>query len=554
MTAGNADSMDMTAMQHHWRLAVASVLMLFLLTGVPTLADAAKKGVATAEASDSETEVDEDAGADDSPKLKDGPYQMDYVPAEALQLPAPALPPIDIYNEDWVRQRLDETGHGGEPVVRVERMFKKATLREFTASDRAVEWARRQLSHPKAVFVRSGRVTAKDILQQVNNRAFFEELSPGVFILRLPLVVEHGASLVLDGEEIKTLRLSQDRGAFIEVHGQLYTLNMEMVAWDESADTNAQYESSKEFRPFLTTWGGSKLYMSGTRVVSFGYNKSKSYGITVSHYSEDENEELRQEGPKSWIMDSEFVDVYYGFYCFEAEGLVVVRNKYINNIVYGIDPHDYSSHLVIAENEVYGTVKKHGIIVSRSVNDSWIFNNKSYDNAISGFVLDRSSERNVIANNLAYRNGGDGYTLYESHDNLFWSNLAFDNNRHGIRARNSANLRLYGNKAFRNGGFGIYGHIADLSNTDRDFEHDPYEMRVSMTIHGGNYALNARGPFHVEHPESVVLYDLDMRFPVNSYGLQLFGIFKPHQSSLLEALIKDQRAVKLHPVELARES
>ncbi len=521
---------------------IGAGLLWLLLGGISNFSHAA---------GDPELEDEGDTGDTIEDTAEVPPYQMEFISADSLDLSAPTLPPTDIYNEEWVRQRLQERAHQGAPEVYVERMFKKFTLREFTAGKRAIEWTKRQLSHPKAIFVRSGTVTARDILKAVNNPAFFEEESPGVFMLRLPLVVEPSATLLLDGSEVKTLKLSQDRGAFMEVHGKMFTLGTEMVAWDEEAQTNAAYESSKEFRPFLTTWGGSELYMVKTRVVSFGYNQSKSYGITVTHYSEDENAILKQGGPQAWLMDSEFEDVYYGFYCYEAEGLVVVRNTYVNNIIYGIDPHDYSSHLVIAENVVYGTKKKHGIIVSRSVNDSWIFNNKSYDNAISGFVLDRSSERNVIANNLAYRNGGDGYTVYESNNNLFWSNVAFDNRKHGMRARNSADIRLYGNRLFRNGGFGILGHVADLSQTDRDFVMDPYSMDMSLIIRGGRYAMNGRGPFHAERPKSVVLYDLDMRFPSGSMGLQLYGLFKPYQSSLLEALIKDSKAVKLQQLEVS---
>src|SRR3989449_2404877 len=61
-------------------------------------------------------------------------------------------------------------------------------------------------------------------------------------------------------------------------------------------------------------------------------------------------------------------------------------------------------------------LKKHGIIVSREVNDSWIFGNESYDNALSGIVIDRSSLHNVVADNRVYRNRADGITIYESPD------------------------------------------------------------------------------------------------------------------------------------------
>ncbi|MEB0009967.1 right-handed parallel beta-helix repeat-containing protein, partial [Pseudomonas sp. RTB2] len=81
------------------------------------------------------------------------------------------------------------------------------------------------------------------------------------------------------------------------------------------------------------------------------------------------------------------------------------------------------------------TKKKHGIIISREVNDSFIFNNRSYDNHLSGLVIDRNSVNNLIAYNEIYKNHTDGITLYESADNLLWGNKVISNTRHGIRIR-----------------------------------------------------------------------------------------------------------------------
>ncbi|MFD2980383.1 NosD domain-containing protein, partial [Klebsiella pneumoniae] len=87
---------------------------------------------------------------------------------------------------------------------------------------------------------------------------------------------------------------------------------------------------------------------------------------------------------------------------YETQDFVVKDSTYRDNIVYGIDPHDRSHRLIIAGNTVYGTKKKHGIIVSREVNDSWIINNKSFDNKLSGVVIDRNSVNNLIAYNEIY--------------------------------------------------------------------------------------------------------------------------------------------------------
>src|SRR5690606_24220501 len=135
-------------------------------------------------------------------------------------------------------------------------------------------------------------------------------------------------------------------------------------------------------------------------VASLGYAASKSYGVSLSQYSPSLVRAMDRDNPTGWLIDSVFEDNWYGFYCYEADDVAIVGNIYRNNIVYGIDPHDRSHRLVMAESEAYGTVQTHGIIVSREVNESWIFRNRSHHNGLSGIVIDRSSVRNVVADNI----------------------------------------------------------------------------------------------------------------------------------------------------------
>src|SRR5207245_2189657 len=144
-------------------------------------------------------------------------------------------------------------------------------------------------------------------------------------------------------------------------------------------------------------------------------------------------------------------------------------------------------------------------IISREVDDSWIINNESFDNALSGIVIDRNSVNTVIANNKIYRNGSDGITVYESPMNLIWQNMATSNKRHGIRVRNSTDLRLYGNIAIANGLSGIYGHSRDVGQ-GRNIKLDPYQERVSMTVVGGQLVSNGSSPIGVDAPLSLELY------------------------------------------------
>ena len=112
----------------------------------------------------------------------------------------------------------------------------------------------------------------------------------------------------------------------------------------------------------------------------------------------------------------------------------------------------------------------------------------------------------VRADNEIYRNHTDGITLYESGDNLLWGNKVIANRRHGIRVRNSVNIKLYENTSMANGLTGLYGHIKDLTDTDRDIALDPFDAQVSLIVVGGELAGNGSGPLSIDSPLSVELY------------------------------------------------
>ncbi|MDP3856990.1 MAG: mannuronan 5-epimerase AlgG [Stagnimonas sp.] len=475
-------------------------------------------------------------------------YRVRAVGAHDLQLPAPTLPALAGYTAEAVAAKIQRKPLGQ---VRLRRMVDEITLKEFVGSGgRLREWAARQSSNPQVIVLEQGYLTPAGLARRLP-KSQFEETAPGVYLLRMPLLIAKGATLHVDAT-VKQLRLSEERGAFVVNSGQLFLTDTQLTAWRERENGPASFRDGAKFRPFITAWGGSQTYIVNSRVASLGYAESKSYGVSISQYSPSIVKQMAQPRPTGWLLNSEFVDLWYGFYCYEADDVVLLGNTYRDNIVYGIDPHDRSQRLVIARNVVHGTRKKHGIIVSREVNDSWVFENRSYDNHLSGIVVDRSSERNVVANNIVSNNGTDGITIYESADNLIWRNRAVANRRHGLRLRNSTDIRLYGNEATANGLAGIYGHIKDLSGTDRDMRLDPFDPNVSMVVVGGALTYNGSGPVTIDQPLSVELYDVQMLAPRNGNGIQMTGVLGQHQSQVLDILMRQKQAVVIEPDDVVR--
>ncbi|MGA0586520.1 mannuronan 5-epimerase AlgG [Dyella sp. KRB-257] len=458
----------------------------------------------------------------------------------------PKLPDLSGYTEAAVMQKLRRTPTGR---VHVGSMFGQPAFKNFMGRDgRMREWALRQRSMPKVIFISGGYVTPSDMARALP-KEYFAQTQPGVFVARLPIHVEPGATLHID-REAKDFRLSLDRGAFLINDGDLFITHSRLEGWDEAHDKPAWFESEDDFRPFLLSWGGSRTYIVHSTVAHLGYAASKAYGISISQYSPSLAPILKRREPTGWLLDSEFFDNWFGFYCYEARDVVIRGNTYHHNIKYGIDPHDRSHGLIIAKNTVHDTRIKHGIIVSREVTNSWIIDNKSYDNGLSGIVVDRSSVRNVIALNKSYRNHSDGITIYESPNTLIWRNLVLANNRHGIRVRNSIEVQLRDNVAVGNQLSGIYGHIKDLSDTGRNLKLDPFQPSISLTVVGGKLVSNGSGPVTIDQPLSLELYDVDLLEPRRALGIDLSGVLGRHQEKVLDILVRQRLPVVVKPVSL----
>ncbi|VVP73066.1 Mannuronan C5-epimerase [Pseudomonas fluorescens] len=472
-------------------------------------------------------------------------YTISSPPTAPLEMAKPTLPDLSGYTDVAMEKKIVRTKPGK---ISIRRMMQEDALKDFIGGDnKMAEWVVRQHGIPQAIFVDDGYMNLKDLLGKVPKQ-YLSETSPGVFLAKLPIVVGRKGILEID-KKTQELRLSQEAGSFLINDGQLFVRDTKVTGWNEKAKGPALFKSPKEFRPFLLAWGGTQTYISNTKMASFGYANSKSYGVSISQYTPNMAKVLKRPEPTGWIIDSEFSDMWYGFYCYETTGFVIKGNTYKDNIVYGIDPHDRSHGLIIADNTVYGTKKKHGIIISREVNDSFIFNNRSFDNKLSGLVLDRNSVNNIVADNEFYRNHTDGITLYESGDNLLWGNKVIANRRHGIRVRNSVNIKLYENTSMANGLTGLYGHIKDLTDTDRDIALDPFDAKVSLIVVGGELAGNGSGPLSIDSPLSVELYRVSMLAPTKSSGISFNGVLGDRQEEILDLLVRQQKAVLIDPVE-----
>lgn len=395
------------------------------------------------------------------------------------------------------------------------------------------------LTWPHYIAVTSGTVTLGKLLRDLpeTTRRRFLQPSGDALVIRAPIIILPGATLLMSGAEFGSYRLSSQSGSFIAVAGTLRVQDTEIVGFDEAKDAPAfATEADKAlFRPFITAWGGSDLKIGGSRLAMLGYDSGKAYGLTQSSGAAVQSlYNLGSGSPTGEIVDNSFENLRYGYYSYEAEDVALIGNEYRDNIVYGIDPHDRSRRLVIALNTSYGAAKKHGIIVSREVDDSFIIGNMSLRNAGSGLMLDRLSQRNLIYANTSIDNGGDGLTFYESGCNFAAANYLANNARAGIKIRNSTDVTLQANGLQENKESGVDIYVADLRNSpegqSRNFVLDPFEPLTTAALSANRFKNNGTG-INVNGAGAVVL---DRNHFENQRNRVYSGDFRPLSPYLLQ--------------------
>jgi poly(beta-D-mannuronate) C5 epimerase len=368
-----------------------------------------------------------------------------------------------------------------------------------TRIEQAVRYQR--LPSPKIIVVQTGAATLGMVARQLQGTDSQDliALEGDTLTVRAPIFVAPGASLILSRLDVPVYRFSADAGAFIASAGELHIVDAEIIGYDEKAGRPAwsDKDTFKLFRPFLLSWGDGRMNVASSVLVALGYENSKSFGLSYSSGPVRVAQLRDQEHSTGFVVDNVFRNFHFGFYSYEAENIQIVGNEYRDSVIYGLDPHDRSRGLTMAFNTAYGTMLKHGLIISREVDESWIIGNLTFDNVGSGIMLDRDSTNNVLHANSSFKNEQDGITLFESSCNVMTNNHLVANSRDGLKIRNSFDVGVYGNRIEANGKAGVNAYVANLLDTKsgetRDFALDPYSPVTSLSLRRNRFSANGVG-------------------------------------------------------------
>lgn len=305
--------------------------------------------------------------------------------------------------------------------------------------------------------------------------------------LAAPLLVRHGAVLIIDG---RTVSMMQESGGLLSAAGDLWIADSAIKGWHAGTDAPATTDAeASRFRPWIAGLEANRTVVRQSHLAHLGYDSNSTQGLAFS--TADRDEPVGR--PSVDIVTSRIEDLFYGFFTWEADGVRILQSTFENNLLYGIDPHDATRDMLIAENFVRGTRDSHGIVMSREIHDTVVTRNRSIDNAGTGFFLDKGSWNVTFAGNESFDNGADGITVYESRDVRITDNHVAGNGRAGIRVRGSADIRIEDNVVHHNGGPGIF--VYDWSHASRapTAEDRRHIQPTRVTITGNRMADNTSG-------------------------------------------------------------
>jgi parallel beta-helix repeat protein len=288
-------------------------------------------------------------------------------------------------------------------------------------------------SHPQAP---KEPISIPEVAAALNNPALLQDQGGGAWLLKADLVIRQAARLEATSATISWLRLDSTPGAKFPAlthitarGGSLLIQDIRVSSWAGN-DVDTNYFDG---RSYLLAELGGRMDIIRSEVSHLGWSAGEPSGLAwrkpgASGDPTDPN--IIKTGATGSIVNSNIHDNYFGQYSYEAYGLSVLNNEFHHNVLYGFDPHDYSTGFEVAYNKVHDN-GKHGIIFSRGCTLNSIHHNEVYGNAEHGIMLDRGSNVNQISDNLIYNNR-DGVAIFESEKNLIQNNVLHDNER-GVR-------------------------------------------------------------------------------------------------------------------------
>lgn len=271
--------------------------------------------------------------------------------------------------------------------------------------------------------------------------------SSHVWLLTRPLELGFGSKVMLRGP----LTINVAANAFLLAqHGAV--LHLIDVTVRSVKANGALQPSPVSSRGFIDARSGAVLQLEHDTFVDLGYLGDQTYGVTIDGGA-----------GTSYLRHCTVTGDFFGVYLGRVRGVSVTKSRFINSVIYGIDPHTYDSHLTITDNTVIGS-GVHGIVVADHVTNSLISRNHVIDSRDHGIVLFQFADHNTISDNQIIGTF-DGIVVTDSSGNHISGNHIGPSARFAVRIGGISSGNVVSNNVINHALVGAYIYHGASSNT-----------------------------------------------------------------------------------------
>jgi len=411
----------------------------------------------------------------------------------------------------------------------------------------------------KIMILYNGVYSIDYLYKKINNSNIIQKINNHKYILKTAIYISPTAKLVIKNKTI--LLDTTPKPVFIAYHGDLYAKNSKFITWNLSNNSYDKREHIPEEellligkqkpRPYFIGLSNSKTYFINNSFRGLGFHStSATFGVSLFRFPKllilNQYNLFsylsHREWPKGILIGNTMYHNMMGFYCSEIKHTALIGNVMYDNLIYNIDPHDYSEHLIIARNITAKANHAHGIVISRQVDHTIIAQNISFNNHSAGIMLDRLSNNNLIYDNLSVLNGYMGISIQESDNNLISKNILIGNKLDGVIIRNSLRNSIKNNIISNNAKNGIEIITKNIDDTVyRNFNRDPYHKATSAVVEKNNLKNNYLSNITVKNNAAVYLKQNKLS---NKYSSNYAGDLNP----FLDKIQKNNGTFKLYGI------
>jgi mannuronan 5-epimerase len=240
----------------------------------------------------------------------------------------------------------------------------------------------------------------------------------------------------LSADNLEQNKKSNSVPHMIQVYGSLNLNGTKITSWDPvTKHPTGQNMNGHIPRPYIAVEEkADPSHITNSEIAYMGYNSSTKHGLNFHG------------GEHSILAGNKIHDLWFGLYVEKVGYMRVENNSIYNNIIYGLDPHTGTHHLIVKNNNIWNSTT--GLICSIDC-DSLVFeNNQIHDNKKVGLMFSKNTSNSVARNN----NISDSYTaisVSESNNNQVYGNTVSDN-RFGIQIKSGSSNNTIGNNTIIN--------------------------------------------------------------------------------------------------------